>query len=46
VRILWSDQRGAALLEYSPLMALITLAVLAVIVTLGAWTSATRVIFS
>ena len=36
---LWSDQRGAALLEYTILVGLITLAVLTLIISIGGWTS-------
>ena len=38
---LWSDQRGAALLEYTILVGLITLAVLTLIISVGGWTSST-----
>jgi pilus assembly protein Flp/PilA len=38
---LWSDQRGAALLEYTILVGLITLAVLTLIISIGGWTSST-----
>lgn len=36
---LWSDQRGAALMEYTLLVGLITLAVLTLIISIGGWTS-------
>jgi pilus assembly protein Flp/PilA len=35
----WSDQRGAALTEYTILISLITLAVLSLIVSIGGWTT-------
>ena len=38
---LWSDQRGAALMEYTLLIGLITLAVLVLIISVGGWTSTT-----
>jgi pilus assembly protein Flp/PilA len=38
---LWSDQRGAALLEYTILIGLITLAVLTLVISVGGWTSST-----
>lgn len=36
---LWSDQRGAALMEYTLLVGLVTLAVLTLIISIGGWTS-------
>lgn len=38
---LWSDQRGAALLEYTVILGFVTLAVIAVIVAVGGWTGGT-----
>jgi pilus assembly protein Flp/PilA len=38
---LWSDQRGAALLEYTLIIGLITLAVIAVVIAVGGWTGGT-----
>jgi pilus assembly protein Flp/PilA len=38
---LWADQRGAALLEYTVIIGFITLAVIAVLATVGSWTGTT-----
>jgi pilus assembly protein Flp/PilA len=34
---LWHDKRGAALIEYAVLIAVVTLAVLGAVVAIGSW---------
>ena len=41
LRLLWRDQCGASLPEYTILIALIMLAALAAIIYVGGWTSTT-----